>query len=42
MLQPARHAGSLTVKSFFVHNGAATQCLVVLLVTHQGVHAKDG
>lgn len=33
---------SLTVQAFFVHDGAAPQCLIVLLVTHQGVHAKDG
>lgn len=32
----------LTVESFFVDNGAAAQGLVVLLVTHECVHAQDG
>lgn len=31
----------LTVESLLVHNGAAAQGLVVLLVAHERVHAQD-
>lgn len=33
--------GVLTVESLLVHDGAAAQGLVVLLVAHQRVHAQD-
>lgn len=31
----------LTVESLLVHNGAAAEGLVVLLVAHERVHAQD-
>lgn len=31
----------LTVESLLVHDGAAAQGLVVLLVAHERVHAQD-
>lgn len=36
-----RGRGVLTVESLLVHDGAAAQGLVVLLVAHERVHAQD-